>query len=108
MFFYILVVLLMLDKEKLQQFMMMASQRNMTNGDYVFIAVHPFAGNVMYLQNSFSDYAWMLPWMYFQGNRDETFGGFFFGTKKEMVKAYQGLFVLMPQVLCCLVSISIY
>ena len=97
--FIITVVLLMLDKGKLQQFMMMASKKNMTNGDYVFIAVHPFATSETFLRNTHSlyDYVWILPWMGYHGDGDGD-NSFFFGTKEEMVKAYQGLFLLMPQV----------
>ena len=93
----------MLAKEKLQRFMMIASQKNMTGGDYVFIAVHPFAGNMMSLQNRFRDFAWILPWILFQGDKEaeNTKNAMFFGTKEEMAKAYQGLFVLMPQVIHC-------
>ena len=89
----------MLDKGKLQQFMMMASKKNMTNGDYVFIAVHPFATNIMYLENALRDFAWILPWMWYHGEEEDK-TPLFFGTKAEMVKAYQGLFVLMPRVSC--------
>ena len=97
---YILVVLLMLDKGKLQQFMMMASHKNMTNGDYVYIAVHPFATSETFLRNTHSlhNYVWILPWMGYHG-KGEGKNAFFFGSKEEMVKAYQGLFVLMPQVM---------
>ena len=80
--------------------MMMASQRNMTDGDYVFIAVHPFATSESILRNSHGlrDYLWILPWMGYHGKGDGK-DYFFFGSKKEMVKAYQGLFIITPQVI---------
>ena len=87
----------MLEKGHLQQFMMMASKKNMTNGDYIFIAVHPFASSETFIRNhgSLYDYMWILPW---KGNLGKDKKSFFFASKEEMVKAYQGLFVLMPQV----------
>ena len=79
---------------------MMASHKNMTNGDYVYIAVHPFATSETFLRNTHSlhNYVWILPWMGYHG-KGEGKNAFFFGSKEEMVKAYQGLFVLMPQVM---------
>ena len=90
----------MLDKGKLQEFMMMASKKNMTDGDYVFIAVHPFATTETFLRNTHSlyDYVWILPWTGYHGDGNGK-NSFWFGEKEEMVKAYSGLFVLQPEVL---------
>ena len=89
----------MLDQGTLQKFMMVASKKSMTNRDYVFIAIHPFAASEMYLRstNSLHDYAWILPWTGYHGEGNGK-NNSYFGTKEEMVKAYQGLFLLMPQV----------
>lgn len=95
------VVLLMLDKGRLQQFMIMASKRNMTNGDYVFIAVHPFATTETFLRdrNQLHDFVWVLPWMGYHGKeRGKQNKSLYFATKEEMIKAYQSLFLVMPQV----------
>ena len=78
---------------------MMASQREMTGGDYVFIAVHPFAGgSEAYLRTTHEMHhmAWTHAWAGFHGEGEDNF--MTFGSAEEMVKAYQGLFVLMPQV----------
>ena len=89
----------MLEKGHLQQFMIMASKKNMTNGDYVYIAVHPFASSETFIRNHgpYYDYMWIIPW---NGAYGKVRKSLFFASKEEMVKAYQGLFVLMPQVKC--------
>ena len=89
----------MIEKGHLQQFMIMASKKNMTNGNYVYIAVHPFASSEIFIRNNVPlyDYIWILPWRGYYGKDKKSL---FFASKEEMVKAYQWLFVLMPQVKC--------
>eukprot|EP00111_Clytia_hemisphaerica_P009174 TCONS_00026970-protein len=93
------VIMVMLEKGRLQHFMMTARKMNMTNGDYVFIAVHPFATAEQFLRNTqtLKDYVWVLPWSgyYGDGNKEKAF---FFGEKNEMMEAFSRLFVIQPKI----------
>lgn len=91
----------MVDKGSLQEFMLMAAERNLTNGDYVFIAVHPFATLETLLMlseiNYVSNYVWVFPWARTPQHKDATH--FLSAPPDVLEKAFQSLFVLMPQVI---------
>ena len=89
----------MLDQGYVRQFMLHAAEREMTNGDYVYIAIHPFINNENFLRPTPVVYsiAWFLP---LKGKPSED-------PIKDLVileKAYKSLLVLMPEVilLCCI------
>ena len=85
-----------MDKANMQQFMYLASKRGLTDGRYVFIAVHPFATAEMMLREKvyISNFLWVLPW---HGKQD-SINNFLFAPEEEIKKAFQSFFVLVPQV----------
>lgn len=89
----------MMDKGNLQQFMLLAVNKNLTNGDYIFIAVHPFATMETMLRHVtyVSNFVWVLPWTRTPLSKDAT--ALRAASKEVLEKAFQSLFVLMPQVI---------
>ncbi|XP_047143236.1 atrial natriuretic peptide receptor 1 isoform X1 [Hydra vulgaris] len=89
------IVILMIDKGYLRSFLLSAFTENLTNGEYVFIAVHPFVGmEKLFQTHSFTAvHAWFLPWKGAVGNNlyDPII-------LRNMMIAYQSVLILQPEI----------
>ena len=90
-----LVVILMIDKGYIRPFLLSVFNENLINGEYVFIAVHPFVGSeTLFQSQSFpSVHAWFLPWKGVGMN-----GLFDAKILRTMMIAYQSVLILQPEV----------
>ena len=84
----------MLDQGYVRQFLLYAAERGMTNGDYVYMAIHPFINNENFLRPTSVVYsiAWFLPLKGKPSPHPEK-------DLDILQKAYKSLLVLMPEVI---------
>ena len=77
--------------------MLLANEKGLTQGDYVYIAIHPFATSEALLRTDSvgHQYIWFLPW-----KGDKEIGPDFFSGQEHntLVSAYRSLMILMPEV----------
>ncbi|XP_057304139.1 receptor-type guanylate cyclase gcy-22-like [Hydractinia symbiolongicarpus] len=86
------VVLLLCEKGYLRQFMLHVAKQGLDNGDYVYIAIHPFVSSPSLLRNvKISKLVWSLPWRGTSQNGGPS-------EKLLLAQAYQSLFVIQPQI----------
>lgn len=86
------IVLLLIDKKYLIQFITMAAERGLTDSHFAFIAVHPFATfeNVLHYHSPIRDMVWFLSWSVLNDTISTA-------NPSKIRKAYQSLMVLMPE-----------
>lgn len=86
-------------------FMSMAAKKNLNNGEYVYIAVHPFLSHedtLLKKKLRISSYVWALPYTPNLGkiqSKSKTLNKFMFDTDEQIRKAYQSLLIVMPMVI---------
>lgn len=88
------IVLLLFGKGYLRQFLLQAEKKGLNDGNYVYIAINPFASDSSTLrQKSLAGYSWILPWRGELNVKVDPFKT----DRAALARAYQSLITLMPE-----------